>query len=89
MGEEGGRSNNAFRLMCGAIDKHEIAYAYVCILSMCVRIYIPATVDSADGVYNPIEVNVQQPFVFCIVDSQTDLIIMIGQIVNPLSSRIL
>lgn len=56
---------------------------------MCVRVcVIPEPTDSA-GIYNPIEVNVQQPFVFCIVDTQTDLIIMIGQIVNPLSSRIL
>lgn len=61
-----------------------------CICAPTRDLYIVCVSGPADAFYNnPIEVNVQQPFVFCIVDTQIDLIIMTGQIVNPLSSRIL
>lgn len=37
---------------------------------------------------HPIEVPVNIPFVYCVVDKELDLVIIAGRIVNPLNSRI-
>ena len=36
----------------------------------------------------PIEVPVNIPFIYCVVDKKLDLIIILGRIINPLNSRI-
>ncbi|XP_052869186.1 uncharacterized protein LOC128274886 [Anopheles cruzii] len=37
---------------------------------------------------NPVELAVNYPFLFCILDNELDLALMVGRILNPLNSRI-
>uniref|UniRef100_A0A182Q2R7 Serpin domain-containing protein n=1 Tax=Anopheles farauti TaxID=69004 RepID=A0A182Q2R7_9DIPT len=37
---------------------------------------------------NPIELAVNYPFLFCILDNELDLVLMVGRILNPLNARI-
>lgn len=37
---------------------------------------------------NPVEIAVNYPFLFCIVDKELDVALIAGRILNPLNSRI-
>lgn len=48
-----------------------------------------SSVGYANLYYTPIHIPINRPFLFFIVDTELDLAIMTGRILNPLNSRVL
>lgn len=58
-----------------------------CFLTMQCR-FIFSNIEISSLYKHPIEVPVNIPFIYCVVDRELDLAIIVGRIINPLNSRI-